>query len=75
MEKTKLPPIALGTWSWGSGMAGGDPVPNAIGGNFVVFIILYCFVYQCIFIHLPITGPISRYEYVGISKSTRLSFV
>ena len=26
MEKTKLPPIALGTWSWGSGMAGGDQV-------------------------------------------------
>ena len=26
MEKTKLPPIALGTWSWGSGKAGGDQV-------------------------------------------------
>ena len=26
MENTKLPPIALGTWSWGSGMAGGDQV-------------------------------------------------
>ncbi len=22
----KLPPIALGTWSWGSGFAGGDQV-------------------------------------------------
>ncbi|MDE6337098.1 MAG: aldo/keto reductase, partial [Muribaculaceae bacterium] len=26
METVKLPPIALGTWSWGSGMAGGDQV-------------------------------------------------
>lgn len=26
MEKTKLPSIALGTWSWGSGFAGGDQV-------------------------------------------------
>ena len=26
MKTTKLPPIALGTWSWGSGMAGGDQV-------------------------------------------------
>lgn len=26
METVKLPPIALGTWSWGSGIAGGDQV-------------------------------------------------
>ena len=26
MKTMKLPPIALGTWSWGSGMAGGDQV-------------------------------------------------
>ena len=26
MKTTNLPPIALGTWSWGSGMAGGDQV-------------------------------------------------
>ena len=26
MEKTKLPSIALGTWSWGAGLAGGDQV-------------------------------------------------
>ena len=26
MKTIKLPPIALGTWSWGSGMAGGDQV-------------------------------------------------
>ena len=24
MKKTKLPPIALGTWSWGAVMAGAD---------------------------------------------------
>lgn len=26
MEKTKLPSVALGTWSWGTGFAGGDQV-------------------------------------------------
>ena len=26
MEKIKLPSIVLGTWSWGTGAAGGDQV-------------------------------------------------
>lgn len=26
MTEKKLPPLALGAWSWGTGMAGGDQV-------------------------------------------------
>ena len=26
MKTKKLPPVALGTWTWGTGMAGGDQV-------------------------------------------------
>ena len=34
MEKMKLPSIALGTWSWGVGFAGGNQVfGNNLGGN------------------------------------------
>ena len=34
MEKMKLPSIALGTWSWGAGFAGGDQVfGNNLGVN------------------------------------------
>ena len=34
MEKMKLPSIALGTWSWGVGFAGGNQVfGNNLGVN------------------------------------------
>ncbi|MFJ8247429.1 hypothetical protein [Peribacillus asahii] len=28
LQNEKIPPIALGTWSWGTGTNGGDAVPQ-----------------------------------------------